>query len=97
MLPEDAGAIGSAVSGQESGAWAEEPESGTASEDAGGSAACSSVAKAPAPAELLATVEAAIEALERGDVGAAGARLRGLAAALRAPVTEGTNMAFRLP
>jgi len=94
ILWEDVGAIGSAVSGEESGAWADSRESGSAPEDPGRLDACSSVAKAPRPAELLTAVEAAIEALEAGDVDAAGARLRGLVAALRVSVTAGKRVAL---
>jgi hypothetical protein len=94
ILPEDVGAIGSAVSREESAGWAEERESGSTPEDAGGSDACSRGARAPTAAELLATVQAAIEALETGDVDAAGARLRSLAADLRASVTAGTPVAL---
>lgn len=84
----------SAVSAAESAGCAEKRETGSASEDAGGADACSSVAKAPTPAEMLATVEAAIEALEAGDVDAARAPLRGLVAALRASVTAGKTVAL---
>jgi hypothetical protein len=43
---------------------------------------------------MLRAIEAAIEALEAGDVDAARARLRALAAAIRAQVTSGSDMAF---
>ena len=59
MLPEHVGAIRSAVSGEESGGWAESQESGSAPEDAGGSGACSSVARGPARADMLQAILAA--------------------------------------
>ncbi len=93
-MPEDVGAIRSAVSGEESGAWAESRGSGRAWEDAGGSDACSSVARGPTAAELLAAVEAAIDDLEAGEVQDARARLRLLAEAIRPHVTSRTDKAF---
>ena len=81
ILSEDAAAIGSALSYEES-------------EDPGGSKTSSSVARRPTAAELLAVVEAASEALEAGDVSAAGARLRIPVAALRASVTAGKLVAL---
>jgi hypothetical protein len=66
-LSEDAGAIGSALSGEESGAWAESRESGSAREDAGGSGACSSVARA----EGVALIEDAIAEIDAGRIDAA--------------------------
>ena len=83
-MSEDAGAIGSAVSGEESATWAEERESGSASEDAGRSGACSSVARGPARADMLQAILAAIASMDAGEVEVARARLLALAAALRA-------------
>ena len=90
-MPEDVGAIGSAVSGEESGGWAESRERGSASEHAGGFGACSSVAREPTPTELLPTVEAAIDDLEAGQIERARARLRAVAEALRRLVTPVTD------
>jgi hypothetical protein len=56
--------------------------------------ACSSVASGATPAGLLAGIDAAIAALDSGQIAAARARLRALAAAVRPKVTSGTNMAF---
>jgi len=79
ILPEDAGAIGSAVSGEESAAWADERESGSASEDAGGPTACSSVARP----DRIAAIEDAIAAIDAGRFGAARELLVAFVAAVR--------------
>jgi len=94
ILPEDAAAIGSAVSGEESGGCAESQGSGRASEDAGGSDACSSVARAPRLATLLAGIDAALVALKAGEVAVAAGHMRALAAVLQSHITHGTRMAY---
>jgi len=94
ILSEDAAAIRSALSGEESGAWAESRESGSAPEDVAGSDACSSVARGAAPPDLLPAIEATIEALEAGDIELARARLLAVATALGSHVTSRTDKAF---
>ena len=93
-MPENVGAIRSADSAEKSGDYGDTGESANAPENAAESEACSSVARGPAPAEVLAGIEAAVEALDSGQVGAARARLRALATAVRADVPSGTKMAF---
>ena len=66
-MSEDAAAIGSAVSGGELGAWAESRESGSAPEHAGGSDACSSVARA----KWVAIIQHAIAEIDAGRIRAA--------------------------
>ena len=85
-MPEDAGAIRSAHSGEESGACRDSGESGSASENAAESDACSSAARGASPPELLQAIEASIEALEAGEIELARARLRAMATALRSHV-----------
>ena len=96
-MPEDVGAIGSAVSGEESGAWAESRESGSASEHAGGFGACSSVARAPTIPEVVEGILAAIAALEAGELGLARSRLAALAATLRSAGHAGDQEGVKLP
>jgi hypothetical protein len=67
MLRERAVAIGSAVSGDESATWADERESGSASEDAGEPSACSRVARP----DRVAAIEDAIAAIDAGRLDAA--------------------------
>ena len=97
ILSEDAEAIGSAVSGEESRALAESRESGSAPEDPGGSGTCSSVARVPARADVFDAIIEAISALEAGEVEVARSQLRVLVAVLQPPVTSGTDAAFGLP
>ena len=96
-MPEHVGAIRSVDSGQESGAWTESRESGSAPEDAGGSDVCSRVAKGPATADVLDAIIEAISALEAGELEVVRSQLRALVAVLQSPVTQGTDMAFGLP
>jgi hypothetical protein len=91
MLSEDAGAIGSALSGEESGACRDSGEGGSASENAGGSGACSSVASEPARADALEAILAAIANIDAGEVEVARAGLLALAAALRASSHAGAK------
>jgi hypothetical protein len=79
MLSEDAGAIGSAVSGEESATWADERESGRASEDAGGPSACRRVARP----DRVAAIEDAIAAIDAGRFDAARELLVAFVAAVR--------------
>lgn len=84
MLPEDAGAIRSACSGEESRPWAESRETGSAPKDGRGSHACSSVATGLTSADILSELHAAIVVLEGWrKMEAARARLLALAASLR--------------
>ena len=83
-MSEDAGAIGSAISGEESGGSAESRESGSAWEDAARSDACTSVARGPATADVLDGILAAIADIDAGEVEVGRNRLLVLAAALRA-------------
>jgi len=76
---EDAGAIRSALSGEESEAWAESRERGSTPEDAGGSSARSSVARP----DRVAVIEDAIAAIDAGRFGAARELLVAFVAAVR--------------
>lgn len=99
IMPEHVGGIRSSVSDEESAAWAEERESGRASEDAGGSDACSSVARGPAIPEVLERILAAIGSIDAGESEVARARLLALAEALAASghagVKDGVYAAMR--
>jgi hypothetical protein len=70
-LSEDARAIRSPLSAEESGLCADSRESGSAPQNAGEPRPCSNVARGPTPAKMLRAIEAAIEPLEAGDVDAA--------------------------
>ena len=89
-MSEDAAAIGSALSGEESEAWAESRQSRSAPEDPGGSGACSSVARA----EGVALIEDAIAEIDAGRIDAARESLVAFVAAERRHVTRATTMAF---
>jgi hypothetical protein len=81
---ESAGARRSAVSDGESGVCGDSGESGSARENAAESRACSNVANGPTAAELLELVDAAITALDAGEIDIARAQLRALAEVVRA-------------
>jgi hypothetical protein len=83
-VAEDAGAIGSVVSAEESGACGDAGGSENAPENAARSDACSSVASGTTPAALLKVIAAAITALDAGQTDVARARLYALAEAVRA-------------
>jgi hypothetical protein len=84
IVAENVGAIGSAVSGEESGACGDAAGVATAPDDVGTSRACSSVAsrrdEAPRALEI---VKEAIADLDAGRIDAAKARLRAFVAATR--------------
>ena len=89
MSQESAGARRRVVSGDESGGCGDERERGSALENAGGSGACSNVANGPAADQLLELVDAALIALDAGEIEVAKARLQVLAEAVRSRVTDG--------
>jgi hypothetical protein len=82
-MPDDAGTIRSAVSGEESGGWADCGASGSAPENAAKVRPCSSVAREPTLAGVLTEIEAALVVLESGEASAAAGQMRSLAVALR--------------
>jgi len=80
---ESAGASRSTVSGEESVVCGDEGRAASAVENGGECRSCSNVANPPTPAELLALVDAAIVALDAGEIEGARARLHALARAFR--------------
>jgi hypothetical protein len=81
--PEDAGAIRSALSDEESGVCGDSQESANAPENAAESGTCSSVARRLKLVELLSLAEQALAALEAGKVDFAQQRLKALVAVAR--------------
>jgi hypothetical protein len=83
-IAENVGAIGSAVSGEESGPCGDAGGVVNASDDAGTPRACSNVASRPTLAALLEAIDDTIAALDADEIDAARARLRALAEVIRA-------------
>jgi hypothetical protein len=71
------------VSGEESAACGDSRGTASALENGGESGGCSNVASGPTRAELLALVDAAIIALDAGEIEVAKARLQALAGAVQ--------------
>ena len=91
---ENAGAIRSADSGEESGGCGKAVGSENTPENAARSDACSSVASGTTPTALLELIDAAITALDAGETDVARARLHALADAVAPRVTPGTYTAL---
>jgi hypothetical protein len=91
---ESAGASRRVVSAEESEICGDSGEGGSAPENAAESRACSKVANGPTAAELLEIVDAAITALDAGEIDIARAQLLAFAETVRPHVTPRSNMAF---
>jgi len=89
MSQESAGPRRRAVSGERSAACGDSRGTASVLENGGQSGECSNVASGPKRAELLALVDAAIIALDAGEIEVAKARLQALAEAVRSQVTGG--------
>jgi len=83
MSQESAGARWRVVLGEESAACGDSRGTASALENGGESGGCSNVASGPTRAELLALVDAAIIALDAGEIEVAKGRLQALAEAVR--------------
>jgi hypothetical protein len=93
IVAENVGAIRSVDSGEESGACGDVGGVASAPENAGESDACSSVASGTTPAALMEAIDAAITALDAGEIDIARTRLKALAEAVRANPTSQTSVA----
>jgi hypothetical protein len=89
MSQESAGASRRVVSGEKSAACGDSRGTASALENGGESGGCSNVASGPTRAELLALVDAAIIALDAGEIEVAKARLQALAEPVRLQITGG--------